>query len=895
MENPKPRHKNLDQLKREIIDRARRLQSLNSSQLILRNACESSLEHIVFEFYSDPSFCYVQSLGSFKNIENQINISPTVSGGGNIQLGISCFNIQPSLDNYYWYKRISGSKSQDITYALEQDIDKNCILSFRIVAMGCQQGSSLSIVLNNVCRTFELNQDHPSSSINKYFEVDLFYTASPDSSPTVSVQLSHTECCFISLHNYVYVLPSDFNNYGFLDDRFSGWPYLSGHLRPLYCDEFKEILPTISVVVPTFNQGNTIRDTLSSLYSQNYPKLQVILLDGNSDDSTREILQDFLNFISEFRSWADSGQSSAIAEGIDIAKGEIITWLNTDDLYAPLSLFKVAIAYINGSNPDIIAGNCYVFRDEHIKWIHSSQIWHDQINPVEILDVKNYWLRGKYFHQPEIFFTRSAIRKVQEICDKVFINKSLYYSMDYDIWAKMAISSCKIKKINSVTAIYRITDEQKTSAVDNYLPELLTHSRFLANKYRFDLTHSEDICAHSISDWSEFKVLLFNDVGFFGGAGIAHKRIAASLRLYNLDVKCISVADVWSDDKYPVDLNLLDSILQEFRPNLIICGNLHGIKHSHLQILDLLSKFCACWFVAHDFWITNGELPYPSLAWENPLDSSAISQTSWINKINAISNLSLLPNSRYCREILDSCGFSRIIDSDFHLSLDSIKVDSECSQLSLMNSRSRCKKVCVVVGAVALSEERKGISVFLDALKLMPSVILSQVSIVTYGLTSLDIVSSFCEYRHCGFIDQDELSKILLEADVFVNTSKLETFGQTTLEALNFGLICLSNRNGGSFEIIEDQINGYSFDMTPQSLSNKLVDVVTFIVNEESPLYCKNKLSRSLSAMKFSAASQGYSLLQAIANSGEFSYPVGGQKVNTNSIQDIDLPIRTLL
>ena len=71
-----------------------------------------------------------------------------------------------------------------------------------------------------------------------------------------------------------------------------------------------------------------------------------------------------------------------------------------------------------------------------------------------------------------------------------------------------------------------------------------------------------------------------------------HKRIAISLGLYNVDVKCISVSDVWSDDKHPIDLHSLDALLTEIQPNLIICGNLHGIKDNHLNILELLSSFC---------------------------------------------------------------------------------------------------------------------------------------------------------------------------------------------------------------------------------------------------------------------------------------------------------------
>ena len=850
-----------------------------------------------FEYYSDPNFCYVQPLSSFKNTEKRLAIFPLIDGDKeSIQPGASSHNINSSVDDYYWYKQITGGELHRISYLFDNTTDANFLLSFRVIAIGCTKGSSISIAINNITRFIPLNIDHPGSSINKYFEIDLLYFATSSSSPSIDVRLENVQYCLISLNNFAYNVPSSFNDYGYLDNRFLGWPYLSGHLRPSYSQEYLDTLPTISVVIPTFNQGNTIRDTLSSLYAQHYPKLQVIVLDGHSNDSTRDVLKDFLCFISEVRSWSDSGQSAAIAEGINLAKGEIVTWLNTDDLYAPLSLFKVANAYINESQPDIIAGNCFVFRDADFKWIHSCQIWNDQISPNEILDVKNNWLRGKYFHQPEIFFTRSAINKVENMCNEDFINKDLYYSMDYDIWAKMAIASCKITRINSVTAMYRITEEQKTSAVDNYLPELLAHSYSLANRYKVDLPIVDNMTAQSITEWNQFKVLMFNDVGFFGGAGIAHKRIAISLGLYNVDVKCISVSDVWSDDKYPIDLHSLDALLTEIQPNLIICGNLHGIKDNHLNILELLSSFCPCWFVVHDFWITNGHSPYPSLDWKNPLADSVSPNGSWIQQINSIGNLYLLPNSKYCREVIDCCGFSRVIDSDFHLSLHSMKVESECSQFIPISTYHSSEKICIVLGSVGLYEERKGIAVFLDALKLMPSSILSKVCIKTYGFNSLDQISLFCEYEHHGYIDQHQINEILASGQIYINTSKVETFGQTTLEALNFGLICLSNRNGGSSESITNKVNGYNFDMTSKSLSDKLAEIINTFANQESQsLCCEDRISRSLSIVRYSSESQGYSLLKAIVKSGHFNCPVGGQKVTNIFNPDAFLSLKTLL
>lgn len=848
------------------------------------------------EYIDDPLFCYPKPLGEFKTRYNKKAIFPSINRDvKNIHLGLASLDMAYDPAGYCWYTPVSGDSNwHNISYSFDSKIEKSGILSIRILAINCGKKAELSICLNGIERRFSLSDESSFSSINKALEIDLFFNFRNSLHTSIRFKLKNSDYCFISLHNYSYALPSDLNDYGYLDKRFQGWPYLTNALKPLYSNEYVDKLPLISVVVPTFNQGKTIRDTLSSLFAQHYPKLQVILLDGKSNDSTREVLKDFLGFISEIRSRADSGQSAAIAEGLDLANGDIVTWLNSDDLYAPLALFKVALAYMNGEKPDVIAGNCYVFMNKDFKWIHSCQIWNNKLNASQILDVNNYWLRGKYFHQPEIFFTRSAIKKVEEYCKESFINKDLYYSMDYDIWAKMAISNCSIQKINTVTAMYRLTEEQKTSSVENYLPELLAHSKFLSEKYNIAPTPCIELSHNSINAWSQFKVLFFNDVGFFGGAGIAHERIATSLALYGLDVKCIAVSDTWIEEKHFIDLTALKAKLGEEEPNLIICGNIHGIKNNHLEILKLLSSQCPCWFVVHDYWITNGSIPYPSLDWKRPLGDTLQSSHEWIASINDIPNLFLVPNSDYCKKIVSLCKFEGIIQSDFHLSLKKTQTDANCGSLQVMTQKQTIGKLVIALGSVGLLEDRKRVSILIDALKIMPKKVLSNLKFESYGSNSLDEISQYCDYKHHGYLNQIEVQEILNTADIYINTSLIETFGQTTLESIDNGLICLSNYNGGSSEMITNGYNAQNLEMTGEALALALSDLHDSLMSDEIPLDCKNKIARSLSVSRFSSQSQGYSLIKAIANSGQFIYPVGGQKVQTIDPDQLILPLELL-
>src|SRR5260370_22921369 len=100
-------------------------------------------------------------------------------------------------------------------------------------------------------------------------------------------------------------------------------------------------MSVISIVTPSFNQGAFIERTVRSVFGQRYPKLQYILMDGGSTDNTLEVLQPYRRHFYYFHSGADKGQADAIASGFDQASGEILAYLNSDDLLAPGTLHFV--------------------------------------------------------------------------------------------------------------------------------------------------------------------------------------------------------------------------------------------------------------------------------------------------------------------------------------------------------------------------------------------------------------------------------------------------------------------------------------------------------------------------------------------------------------------------
>ena len=107
--------------------------------------------------------------------------------------------------------------------------------------------------------------------------------------------------------------------------------------------------PLISIITPSFNQGKFIEQTILSVLNQHYPNFEHIIIDGGSTDGSIEILKKYPHLI--WKSEKDRGQSEALNKGFEVAKGEIIGWLNSDDVYLDDTLFKVT-GYLKDKNID---------------------------------------------------------------------------------------------------------------------------------------------------------------------------------------------------------------------------------------------------------------------------------------------------------------------------------------------------------------------------------------------------------------------------------------------------------------------------------------------------------------------------------------------------------------
>jgi glycosyltransferase involved in cell wall biosynthesis len=212
----------------------------------------------------------------------------------------------------------------------------------------------------------------------------------------------------------------------------------------------------ISIVTPSYNQGIFLERNLRSVLNQSYKNFEHIVIDGESEDDTMAVLIKYrhLKWVSE----NDGGQAHAVNKGLRMAKGDVIGWLNSDDLYVPETFKRVNTIFSNDDELDFIFSNCLII-DEN-----------DRITG---------YLRGKdpekysvlnncnFIAQPTVFFRR----RVLEITG--YLNESYNLSMYIDYWRRIS-KSHKMRFVDDIFACFRIHSDSKTSL---YRREFKTESK----------------------------------------------------------------------------------------------------------------------------------------------------------------------------------------------------------------------------------------------------------------------------------------------------------------------------------------------------------------------------------------------------------------------------------
>jgi glycosyltransferase involved in cell wall biosynthesis len=227
-------------------------------------------------------------------------------------------------------------------------------------------------------------------------------------------------------------------------------------------DTLTIVVPLVTVVTPSFNQGRFIRATIESVLNQDYPRIEYLVMDGGSTDETVSILREYsgrIRWVSE----PDRGQAHAINKGWRQSSGSIVAYLNSDDVYLPGAIARGVAALDAHPEAAAVYGEGYHVDEAGVIL---------ERYPTEPFDADRL-REACYICQPTVFLRRDCVERVG------YLDESLRYCMDYDLWIRLARTGKVMRYTPHYFASTRLHADAKT--LDQRRP---AHAEILRVIYR---------------------------------------------------------------------------------------------------------------------------------------------------------------------------------------------------------------------------------------------------------------------------------------------------------------------------------------------------------------------------------------------------------------------------
>jgi glycosyltransferase involved in cell wall biosynthesis len=247
--------------------------------------------------------------------------------------------------------------------------------------------------------------------------------------------------------------------------------------------------PKISIVTPSYNQGNFLEETILSVLNQNYPNLEYIIIDGGSDDNSVSIIKKYESYLKYWVSEKDLGQANAINKGLLFCEGEIFNWLNSDDYLEPGALFNIAKAFAN-EHVQMVAGK-----------VRNFSITDEQIIANQHLSAKGLlcWEPGVKFVQPGVWMRRELISQCGGI------DEQFHFAFDWDLYIRYLYCFQDVKELDELLVHFRLHENSKTQS----LRERFTfeEQKIIEKIYKLDaFPQLADACLYKIqkTNWTSF-------------------------------------------------------------------------------------------------------------------------------------------------------------------------------------------------------------------------------------------------------------------------------------------------------------------------------------------------------------------------------------------------------
>lgn len=252
-------------------------------------------------------------------------------------------------------------------------------------------------------------------------------------------------------------------------------------------------MPRISIITPSFNQASYLREAMESVLNQDYDDFEYIVIDGGSSDGSAAIIKEYDSRLAYWVSEPDKGQTDAIKKGLQYARGEIIHWVNSDDVLLPGALQHVSNIFLDAS-VEVYLGQTILFGQGA-----------ERLSETPFESTTQVFNKAK-IEQPSAFFRRSVYEQIP-------LNETLHYAMDLDFWMRYLLSAGFGRVYQDKIALIKFREHEQSksvsaaSAMVRERIQVMENIKHLLSKNKAGFSASEiRIYQSAICDFQVFQI-----------------------------------------------------------------------------------------------------------------------------------------------------------------------------------------------------------------------------------------------------------------------------------------------------------------------------------------------------------------------------------------------------